>query len=124
MSRIVRFAAATFLLLGLICLSGCGGGDKPQPPHYPRDSLRLQQNVPQAFGDYRLVAINIDGAGGVVIVELPEGGNEKLPVKTGDTVSTADGALSLKIVAIEPPDGDQQAPGKGSGLIVVVPKTS
>lgn len=120
MNRIVRFSAVAVLLLGL---SGCGGDDKPQPPNYPKDSVRLQQNVPQAYGAYRLVAVNIDEAGGVVIVELPKGGNEKLPVKTGDTASTSDGALSIKVLAIEQPDGDQQAPGKGSGAIVVVPTT-
>ena len=124
MSRIIRFTTAALLVLGLIGLAGCGSDDKPKSPDYPKGSVKLQQNIPQAYGDYRLIAVNIDKSGGIVIVELPKGGNEKLPVKTGDTVSTEDGALSLKVVAIEPPDGDQQAPGKGSGLIVVVPKTS
>ncbi len=119
--RIVRLLVATVVVGLLAMTSGCGDEDAAKETDYPEGSVILKQNIPQSHGDFRLVAVNIDTDGGTVIVELPEGGNEKLAVKKGDTAQTSDGALSLEVVDIQPPGDDSGAPGQGSGVIVVVP---
>jgi major membrane immunogen (membrane-anchored lipoprotein) len=122
MNRIARLLVATAALAALALLGGCGDKDKdPVEVDYPESAVILKQNVPQQHGDYRLVATNIDDKGGIVIVELPAGGNEKLPVKKGDTVKTSDGKLSLEVLDIKPPGDDDDAPGQRSGVIVVDP---
>ncbi len=121
MNRTARLLLASAVVAALALLGGCGDKDKTANVDYPEGALILKQNVPRPHGEFRLVAINIDDQGGTVIVELPAGGNEKLPVTKGQTVSTSDGALSLEIIAIESPGGNDGAPGQGSGAIVVVP---
>jgi major membrane immunogen (membrane-anchored lipoprotein) len=122
MNRIARLLAATAVLAALALLGGCGDkNDDPAEVDYPESAVILKQNVPQQHGEYRLVAINIDEEGGTVVVELPAGGNEKLPVKKGDTVKTSDGKLSLEVLDIKAPGDDDDAPGQRSGEIVVDP---
>ncbi len=123
MNRIARLLAATLAFALLTALGGCGSDDEPANVDYPESAVILKQNIPQATGEFRLVAINVDEDGGTVIVELPEGGNEKFPVTKGDTIKTSDGKLSLEVLAVEAPGGNEGAPGQGSGKIVVVPSS-
>lgn len=113
MIHLTRAITTTLLIAVLACLSACGGGDAPEPPDYPDNAVRLQQDVPLDAGPYTLVATNIADDKGVVVVELPEGGNEKSPVKKGTTVTSGD--LSFEVLGIE---------ASGSGAIVILPATS
>ena len=121
MNRIAQLLAASAVLATLTLMGGCGDKDEPADIDYPESAVILQQNVPQKHGDFRLVAINLDKEGGTVVVELPAGGNETLPVTKGDTVKTGDGTLSLEVIDITAPGDDEDAPGQRSGQIVVVP---
>lgn len=119
--RRIRAVTAVALLLALGGVSACGGDDEPAPD-YPKDAVRLRQNVPTPLDGRTLTAINIDGDKGIVVV-VPEGGggHTNVPVTEGDNAQ-ADG-LSFEVVDVVAADSSGDEPGATGGLIVIVPSS-
>ncbi len=110
-----RIVAALLVVAGALVLAGCPRGEST--PAYPDDAIRLRQNVPTEVGDHRLVAINLSGDNGIVVVEPPEGTATNVKVTKGQTYDAA--GLHFTVVDVVQGEGGGDAPGAGPGTIVV-----